>query len=174
MSYLKNFSIEYVGLSLDNHSFEFEITDKFFTFFEYSQIHCSNVHLTVELQKQERMMILDFTFAGEVEITCDRCSDEFMFPINVTEQLIVKFGSEHTEESDDVVVLADTEYQLDLSEYIYEYIHLALPIKVIHPDDENGNSGCNPEVLRILNSVSVAQEEVDPRWEALKKLKGDL
>lgn len=173
MSYLKNYSIEYVGLSLDNHKFEFEINDKFFSHFEYSQIQHANIQLELEVAKQERMMVLDFIFKGEVEVTCDRCSDEFMFPVDVTEQLIVKFGSEHVEESDDVVVVADNEYQFNLSEYIYEYIHLALPIKVIHPDDEDGNSGCDPEVLRILNSVIVSNEQ-DPRWEALKKLKGNL
>lgn len=173
MSYLKKYTIEYLGLSLDNHIFEFEINEKFFSHFENSQIQRCNIQLQLEVAKKERMMILDFNFKGEIEVTCDRCSDEFMFPIETTEQLIVKFGSEHNEESEDVIVLADTEYQFNLTEYIYDFIHLALPIKVVHPDDEDGNSGCNAEVLKILNSVAITQEE-DPRWETLKKLKGNL
>lgn len=170
MSYLKNYTLEYIGLSLGNHEFEFEITDKFFSYFEHSQIHHCNLLLQLDVEKQERMMILSFKFKGEVEVICDRCSDEFLYPINITEKLHVKFGSEHSEESEDVVVVAESEHQIRLAEYIYDFIHLAIPMKVIHPDDEDGNSGCNPEVLKILNQVTINEVE-DPRWEALKNLK---
>jgi uncharacterized metal-binding protein YceD (DUF177 family) len=43
------------------------------------------------------------------------------------------------------------EHEIDLVSFFYEYIHLALPIKRIHPDDEKGNSTCNPEMIRKLN-----------------------
>ena len=61
-----------------------------------------------------------------------------------------------------------------LFHFVYESIMLALPIQVLHPDDENGNSTCNPEILKIMNEHSPdakKEDEIDPRWEALKKLK---
>jgi uncharacterized metal-binding protein YceD (DUF177 family) len=76
------------------------------------------------------------------------------------------------EESEDVIVIPETEYQFNLAPYIYEFIHLALPAQIIHPDDEYGDSTCDPEMLRILNTLAPS-ESVDPRWEALKKLNTD-
>jgi len=78
-------------------------------------------------------------------------------------------GAEYIEESEDVVVIPETEYQFDLSSYIYEFIHLALPARLLHPDDENGNSTCDPDMLLRLDTLRTP-DTVDPRWEALRKL----
>jgi uncharacterized metal-binding protein YceD (DUF177 family) len=77
------------------------------------------------------------------------------------------------EESEDVVVIPETEYQFDLSSYIYEFIHLALPVRLLHPDDEDGNSTCDPDMLRLLETLAPTGDTFDPRWEALKKLNTD-
>ena len=47
-------------------------------------------------------------------------------------------------------------------------------MRVVHPDDENGNPGCNPEFLsRLENETDKDKDEPegDPRWEILKNLK---
>lgn len=46
-------------------------------------------------------------------------------------------------------------------------------MQLIHPDNEDGVSGCNPEVIKYLATSQVTKhtEEEDPRWAALKKLK---
>ena len=46
-------------------------------------------------------------------------------------------------------------------------------MRLIHPDLENGEEGCNPEFLTSYNEQENVEpeEEIDPRWEALKKLK---
>jgi len=71
-----------------------------------------------------------------------------------------------------VVVIPETEYTFDLAPYLYEFIHLALPVRLIHPDDENGNSTCDPDMLRRLEKL-IPTETIDPRWEALRKLNTD-
>jgi len=167
---LKEYAIQFVGLEPGNHQFEFEVNDSFFEHFEFSQIQQGQVHVTVDLQKMERMMIFNIAFEGDVQVTCDRCTNEFYTPVADEQQLIVKLGAEYLEESEDVVVIPETEYQFDLSTYIYEFIHLALPARLLHPDDENGNSTCDPEMLRLLEKLAPTGT-VDPRWEALKKLK---
>jgi len=41
----------------------------------------------------------------------------------------------------------------------------------VHPDDENGKSTCDPEMLSKLNEYIVSGEKgSDPRWNDLKKL----
>jgi uncharacterized protein len=169
---LKEYTIQFVGLEPGNHQFEFEVNDSFFEHFEFSQIQHGNIHVTVDLQKMERMMIFDIRIDGEVLVTCDRCTNEFNMPLRDTQRLIVKLGAEYTEESEDVVVIPETEYQFNLASYIYEFIHLALPARLLHPDDADGNSTCDPEMLRLLMKLTPA-ESVDPRWEALKKLNTD-
>jgi len=166
---LKEYNIQFVGLEPGNHQFEFEVNDSFFEHFEFSQIQHGEVHVTVDLEKMERMMIFDIILEGKVLVICDRCTDEFDFEISDTQKLIVKLGAEYIEESEDVVVIPETEYQFDLSSYIYEFIHLALPARLLHPDDENGNSTCDPDMLLRLDTLRTP-DTVDPRWEALRKL----
>lgn len=169
MNRLKEYTIQFVGLEPGNHQFEFEVNDSFFEHFEYSFIQQGNIHITVDLQKMERMMIFNISLAGRVHVTCDRCTNEFDFPLSDNQQLIVKLGAEYLEESEDVVVIPDTEYQFALAPYLYEYIHLALPARLLHPDDEEGNSTCDPDMLQRLGTFA-PNEAIDPRWEALKKL----
>jgi uncharacterized protein len=169
---LKEFNIPFVSLELGNHQFEFEVTDSFFEYFEFSLIQHGDVHVMVDLEKMERMMVFTIKLDGEVLVTCDRCTNEFEFPLSDTQRLIVKLGAEYMEESEDVVIIPETEYQFGLAPYIYEFIHLALPARLLHPDDEKGNSTCDPDMLRRLNAMA-PHETIDPRWEALKKLNTD-
>jgi uncharacterized metal-binding protein YceD (DUF177 family) len=50
----------------------------------------------------------------------------------------------------------------------------------IHPNNEDGTEGCNPETLAVLKKLTASETEektndpdvvIDPRWEALKKLR---
>jgi len=167
---LKEYNIQFVGLEPGNHIFEFEVNDSFFEHFEYSIIQQGKVFVTVDLEKMERMMIFSVSLKGDVTVPCDRCTHDVSLPVEDTQQLIVKLGAGYEEESEDVVIIPETDYKFDLSTYIYEFIHLSLPARLLHPDDENGNSTCDPEMLRLLDNLAPA-ESVDPRWEALKNLK---
>ncbi len=169
---LREFNIQFVGLEPGNHQFEFEVNDSFFEQFEFSQIKQGHVHVAVALEKMERMMIFTLGLEGEVKVTCDRCTDDFSFPLSDTEKLIVKLGAEYMEESEDVVVIAETEYKFDLAPYIYEFIHLALPARLLHPDDEKGKSTCDKDMLRRLEMLAPSGT-IDTMWDALKKLNTD-
>ena len=170
MKHLKDFIIQFVGLSIGNHQFEFEVDDSFFEYFEYSQLQHGRAFIKVELEKQERMMIFSIAIDGSVEVTCDRCGEEFFLPVSGDERLIVKFGEEYAEESDEIICIPATEYQIDLAPFIYEYLHLILPGRILHPDNQDGSSGCNPEILKRIEALA-PQKSSDPRWEVLNKLK---
>jgi len=169
MNYLRHFIIPFSGLKVGNYTFTFEIEDKFFEHFEYSEIKKGKLHIDCQLDKQARMMVLYFDITGTVRVPCDRCAEEFDQPIEGKQKLIVKFGVDHTEEAEDILVITDKEHELDVSQYLYEYIHLLLPIKKVHGTDENGNSLCDPEVIRYIKEAE--DHPVDPRWEILQKLK---
>lgn len=110
-----------------------------------------------------------FHFNGSVKLMCDRCLEDYDQPVEGNFRLIVKYGEEFQEISDEIIEIPFTEHRIDLSQYIYEYIQLMLPMKHVHPDDELGNSTCKSEMLEKLNELS--KPATDPRWDALLKLK---
>jgi uncharacterized metal-binding protein YceD (DUF177 family) len=172
VDYLKHFIIPFRGLKQGVHQYDYQIDKKFFQCLEYAQISNGNVKVGIELTKQERMLIFNFTIDGYVEVTCDRCLGEFNQALAGNEKLIVKFGEKWEEESEDVIIIPEGEYQFDISKYIYEYIVLLLPMQRIHPDDENGNTTCDQDMVARLGSHPGVSER-DPRWDALLKLKNE-
>ena len=173
MNVLKDYIISFYGLKDGLHSFEFQISEKFFEAFENTRIQQSNLKLVLELDKQDIMLQFRFTIDGLVKVECDRCLDSYEQPVVVDELLIIKFGPETIEESENILVLNDKEHEIQLAQYIYEFISLNLPMRLIHPDLENGDEGCSPEFLTSYMEYDDAEqeEEIDPRWDALKKLK---
>src|SRR5687768_16993551 len=117
----KEYIIQFVGLAVGKHEFEFEVTDKFFDNLDYSEIKHGNVKVDLTLLKQSAMMSLDFKISGTIKVSCDLCTEEFDFPITGEHKLAVKVGgSDSGDEDDDIITVAANEHQLDLEQYIYE------------------------------------------------------
>ncbi|MFH1120241.1 MAG: DUF177 domain-containing protein [Bacteroidota bacterium] len=169
MDYLKQFVIPFVGLSAGNHQFDFEIDDKFFASFEYSEIKEARAHVKLDLERQDRMLVLNFSVTGTIRVLCDRCLGEFDMPVEIEEEYFIKFGHEHKEEDDDVLVISENETHIDVASLIYDYLSLQIPYRVVHPDDENGISRCDPEALARIAQLSAPREK-DSQWDALKDL----
>lgn len=172
MDRLDKYSIPFAGLAKGNHPFEFEIDDAFFESFENSVIQKASVHVDIDFEKAETVLTLTFRMKGFITQTCDRCLEEFEIPVNTTQVLLVRFGIPGVGETDDIIVIPHGEHQLNVAQHIYDYLSLLIPMRVVHPDDENGNPGCNPEFLnRLENESDKDDPQGDPRWEILKNLK---
>lgn len=169
---MKDFFIPYKGLSIGIHKYNFIVNDKFFEEIEYSEFSKGSLMADLNLEKQERMIILHFSIKGSVEVQCDRCLEVMDFPVNIVETLYVKFGDNKEDETDEILILPESEYQIDISRLINEYITLAMPIRHVHGDDENGVSLCNADALKKLEELS-ERHTIDPRWEKLKNIKLD-
>ena len=170
MSYFDQYVIPFSSLKPGKHEYEYIIDDEFFRHFEYSEIKAGRLKVDLELDKQESMLVLHFAISGTVHVMCDRCLDYYDQPVSSTERLIVKFGETRYEETDEIEVIPVTEHRINVSHYIYEYIHLLLPYKCVHPNDDEGISQCNPEVTGRLGENGHENESADPLWDALKKL----
>lgn len=170
MNYLKDFIIPFRGLSIGVHKYKWEIDKKFFETSENPEIDNSNLYVDLKLEKQERMLILNFTITGKVTVKCDRCLDDLELSVDNNEVLFVKFGSERKEETEEVLIIPESEYQIDVSRLINEFVTLSLPLRKVHPMDENGNSLCNKEVIKKIDEIAETKT-IDPRWEKLKNLK---
>jgi uncharacterized metal-binding protein YceD (DUF177 family) len=174
----KEYKIQFVGLAPGKHDYEFRVTDKFFEDHEYSEIKQANLKVDLSLLKQSTMMSLDFKISGTVKVPCDLCTEEFDLPLDGEYQLIVKVGgNDEQDEDDDIITVAANEHELDLKQYIYEYIVLSLPIKRVHPPDAKGNSTCDPEMIEKMKKYLTDkpgeddEDDTDPRWDGLKGIK---
>ncbi len=166
-----SFKVPISGLKDGHHFYDFEIRNKFFEEFEESEIKEGNLSVKVELDKRSSHFDLIIKIAGEVRICCDRCLEMFFQPLECENRLLVKFGKKWDDCDPDIIIMPAEENDLDIKQYLYEFIHLALPIKRIHPDDATGESSCDPEMLKKLNQHIVNESKMnDPRWDELKKL----
>ena len=171
MSSQSFYSIAFKGLSQGKHVFEYEVDDKFFAEFNGGVVDEGKVNVRVTLEKQSSLMILWFDVEGTVHVQCDRCLEMYDQPIKGLERIFVKFGEKEYTEGDDVIWVSVNDYQLNLAQLIYEFICLAVPIKRVHPDDKDGNSTCDPEMIEKLEKYVVKEDELkNPVWNDLKKL----
>ena len=175
----REFIIPFVGLNPGEHHYDFHIGNEFFEGLEYSEIQKGDIDVKLMLNKQSTMLIFNFELKGKVDVLCDRCGDELHLPIESQQQLIVKLHAENFEDNDEIISLPANEYEFDVSHYIYEYIILSLPSRRIHGEAEGDESECDPEVISKLEEVAAGEQpetkkdedDIDPRWAALKELK---
>ncbi len=171
MDKLAKYKIQYAGLKEGLHEYEYQLAQEFFDLFENPLVQGANIQIALALDKKVNMLILDFKTSGTVHVECHRCLEEFEMPLNIRKAIIVKTSGDETDVDEVEVVKADNENEITLAQHMYDFISLALPIKIVHPDTDKGESGCNPETLRKMEPFMVkTTPETDPRWAALKNI----
>ena len=171
MSIRTHYNIVFKGLSLGKHIFDYEIDGKFFAEFDRSVVDQGKVNVQLIVEKQSSLMVFWFDLKGTVSVQCDRCLEMYDQPIESKERIFVRTGEKEYVDGDDLIWVSTNDYQLNVSQLIYEFICLAIPIKKVHPDDEYGNTSCDPEMIEKLNKYIVREEDqTNPAWNDLKKL----
>ena len=176
MKALKVYTIQFVGLKEGAHSFEYEIEDSFFDLFEYDEFNDVRIKAEVELVKKTTLLELKFKASGSVNVNCDLTNEPYDQEINNELDLIVKFGDAFNDENEEILILPHGEYELNVAQYIYELIVLSVPSKRIHPGVKDGT--LKSDILEKLKELSPEglqknKEDIDPRWNTLKKLLTD-
>jgi uncharacterized metal-binding protein YceD (DUF177 family) len=160
------------GLGDGEHDFLFELDQQFFALFKHPDLTNGKVEAKVIFEKKAGVLALHFSLTGEVEVICDRCLEAFMFPIESKQTIFVKWGEKAGQMEDDVLIVGRDEHEIEVGQYLYEFMILALPYQRIHPADPDGNSSCNPDMLKKLEAhqaQETAQSDLtDPRWDVLK------
>jgi uncharacterized metal-binding protein YceD (DUF177 family) len=174
---VREFSINIVGLSNNkSHQFNFELGDEFFRHYGSELVPGGQFTAAVVLNKHETFIEADFNIRGKANLVCDRTLEAFDYPIKIDKKIVFKYGHEEGEVSDEIVIIGYDRTTLELGQYMYEFIGLEIPIKKLHPklqEDENDDDA--PEGKLIYSSATAEdnneEEQTDPRWEKLKKLK---
>lgn len=182
MAKKSEYLIGFTGLTDGRHEFTFEIRKSFFEQLEYSEINDAELNVRMVLEKKPTIMTASFEIEGKVNVMCDRCTDNFDMTISGKSDLIYKFGDEDMDD-ENVVTVYSNETEINITKPIYEFTVLLLPARRVHPDGK-----CNQEMLQNIDKYLMVEEkttrsaisepeenneEADPRWAALQKLKNN-
>lgn len=168
--------VQFSGLSTGKYEYSYVLDNTFFEGYENEDLREGKVDFEVVLERRERLLMFTFFFKGEVTTTCDRCLGEMSVPLEGEEHLCVKFSDTETSDDENVVYLPESAYQIDLAQWMYEYVAVRMPMQHVHPEGE-----CDPVMLQFITDGAAEREgeddvrelgegESDPRWDALKQL----
>ena len=171
---MKPLSINIVGLDFRAHHFSYSLGDAFLQ--QYGQGYLPGGEFTVEivLDKHETFIEADIKITGTTKLTCDRSLEVFDFPIEVEKRFLFKYGEEDAELTDEIILISRERSNLDLGQLVYEFIGLSIPIKKLHPrflDEEEDDDSEEGKMIYSSSTDETKEDEVDPIWEKLKKLK---
>ena len=172
----ENFIVPLNGLTQGKTEFFRSVGKEFFESFENSEILAAGLDVKIVVEKSGRFIGVDCEIDGDVTVTCDRCLGDLRVPVSTGFSLSVKFGDPdaagEAEGEREVVVLPFTDTDLDLSQTVYDYICLSLPVQRVHEEGE-----CDPETVRFLSSET--EEELSGKdsstpFAGLKDLLGKI
>ncbi len=166
MRALSDFIIKFEGLKQGTHLFEYDVDTMFFEEFECFDYEKVAFKVNLEFKKQSTMMLLNFDISGEFTVPCDRCLDPVEVDVFAEEKLIVKFGDEMHQETEEILILKDNAFEINVAPIIYEFITVNIPQKRVHFEGL-----CNQDLIDELDKFEHKEEqEIDPRWSALKDI----
>ncbi len=174
MSITSPYSISFTGLKLGVHEFDFEIRDQFFVDFPGSPMEKCDLKINLSLDKQEGLFQLTFDIEGTLNVPCHLCGQEFDMEVIDQHKLLVKLedarASEDIHDEEEIIYISRNETKLEIAQWIYEFIILSLPIQIVHPLNEKGESTCDQATLDLIKNMAQKDESgTDPRWDALSK-----
>ena len=149
MKPLVPFTLPISGLRDGTHEFRFQVGEDFFRCFEGSVIHQCDLVVDLVLDKSPNLLVLHFKIDGTVEVECDRCLAPFNLPVRDEQSLLVKYDEAPREEGE-VIYIEKGTHSLSVAKFVYEFIHLAVPIYKTH---ERAGAECDPEMLKYIRFV---------------------
>lgn len=131
---LKNFDIAIIQ---PEGTKVYHLGDDFWRLFEYSLVNKGALVAEINIKKLPNGLKLFCSIQGVVSLICDRSMEEFEYPIQLDQQVTFKFGNEDKELDIDSYVIGPHTATLNVSQHLYDFVSLAIPMKKIHPQYTN-------------------------------------
>lgn len=178
------------------HEFEYKLGKQFFMDMESQDVRDAAVDVRLTVVHRGDTYDMTFKFTGSVTLLCDRCLDSLEWPIETEYHIMVKYGDEYRDDSDELLEIPESDAYLNVAYMMNDTVALAIPIKHVHPlgkcnramsallrKHRTGSS--NDEDSELENDLidemdtmddgqsdgNVASEVTDPRWDKLKEIK---
>ena len=98
-----------------------------------------------------------------------------IFRLKAQTRLFSSTEMKYEEITDEIIIIHRDTATLELGQYIYEFIALAIPLKKLHPSFRMRRTEDDSEGKIVYTSEAAEEkkdeEDIDPRWNILKKLK---
>ncbi len=138
---MDSFIIPLNGWAAGERKFRFHADTEFFQKFDNTEILDADVNVEIRvtkegMQKVEAVLHLQ----GTVTVPCNRCLEPVVIPVEANPSEVLAPGEE--------------EVDWDLSQAVYDYVCLSLPLQRVHPEGE-----CNPDTVRFLSRKERGDEE---------------
>ncbi|MDE7467087.1 MAG: DUF177 domain-containing protein [Muribaculaceae bacterium] len=171
------------SLGVGTHEFDYKLDKQFFANMEYADVRDADIDVHLVVDYHNDIYHLEFTLTGTVTLLCDRCLDDLVLPIDTTYTINVEYGDDYNDDSDDLLIIPDSDNYLNVAYMLYDTVVLVIPIKHVHPLGK-----CNRAMSALLKKHrgqgedAELEEELmegiedatpDPRWDALKGLGSD-
>lgn len=137
---MKSIIIPLGGWAAGERSFRFHADTEFFQAFDNTEILNADVEVEIRVVKDGEKAEAYIHLCGTVTVPCDRCLEPLQVPVE--EDPSEEFQTELLKED------------WDLSQAVYDYVCLSLPMQRVHPEGE-----CNPDTLRFLGQDGRVDEE---------------
>jgi len=176
-------------MQADTVKYEFVLDNLYFSHIDGPEVQKGKVTVILTVKKTSHAFELNFQTDGIVWVPCDRCLDDMEQTVSSTDKLMVKFGHEYAEEGDNLIVIPEEEGEINVAWFMYEFIALSVPMKHVHAPGKcnkamtsklskhlrtNGNDDSEePDTFVGDDDIIVeeeVEEQVDPRWNELKKI----
>jgi len=181
------------SLPSGSHEFEYDLGKQFFEDMESADIRDARLKVIAIVNVKGDIFELTLKVSGEITLICDRCLDEMQMPVDTEYNVFVKYGEDYNDDSDNLLVIPESDNFLNIAYILYDTVALTVPIKHVHPmgkcnramstllrkhrSPASSIEGEDGEMAdELMESIeddfdSVDDTRSDSRWNELKKLK---
>ena len=132
------------------------------------------VQCRIQFDRSGSTIYVHVEFEGKFEMECSRCLEKFQAPVFGDVRVVMEETKEkhgRAIDSDMVDFYFDSHHdEIDISSAIFDEIMTALPLKPLCSPDCKGIAVNDPSI-EVEFGDTKKEKAMDPRWEALLKLK---
>jgi len=128
---------------------------------------CGEVNCHAEIERLQFQIFVRIRYTCKVDQECSRCLISFEYPLEGEYTVILQDKNAPESLGSDEVdyTFGDRDATVDIRRSLYEEVMINVPIKPLCSDECTGASDY------IDTDTTKKEDDIDPRWEALKKLK---
>lgn len=177
MGRFDKYDVDLKGFKTDSLTMELNLDNNFFADIDGEEFQKGSVSATVTVKKNRDVFDFTFSLSGVVVVPCDRCLDDLEIEVTAENSLKVRLGENYADDGD-VVIVPESDGDINIAWYLYEFIALALPMKRVHAPGKCNHEmtgklkkhACKDENINDVDDADNDSAYIDPRWESLKNI----
>jgi len=192
MGKFTTFKLPLKSLGEGVHEFDYKLDKQFFANMEDADVRDADLDVHLVVTHRNDIYALAFTIKGQITLLCDRCLDDLVMPVDTTYNIDVEYGDDYNDDSDDLLVIPQSDNFLNVAYMLHDTVVLCIPIKHVHPlgkcnramsallkkhraHGTGEDAGIDDEMLDSIDDLDVScGGAADPRWDALRGLGSNL